>query len=57
MIAHGAAVWVVDSGARTVTVYGEVGNRMLTDADSLAGGSPLPGFEVEVAVAESLAVE
>ena len=42
-------VWVVDPAARTVAVYSEGENRLLTAADVLTGGELLPGFEVPVA--------
>jgi len=44
-----SAVWVVDPRKRTVTIH-ERGKepRLLHDADTLGGGSVLPGFSVAV---------
>ncbi|QDT76184.1 Uma2 family endonuclease [Lacipirellula limnantheis] len=42
--------WVIDPTARTITVYQALDNiHVLTDKDSLTGGSVLPGFECRVA--------
>lgn len=42
--------WVIDSLARTVTVYQAVDDvHVLTEKDTLTGGSVLPGFECRVA--------
>lgn len=42
--------WVIDPTARTVTVYQALDDiHVLTDKDSLTGGSVLPGFECRVA--------
>jgi Uma2 family endonuclease len=44
------AVWVVDPDARTVTVHEPRRKpRQLAEADTLQGGSVLPGFELPVA--------
>jgi len=43
------AVWVVDPGARTVTVHEpRRAPSVLGEADSLSGGDVLPGFELGV---------
>jgi Uma2 family endonuclease len=42
--------WVIDPTARTVTVYQALDDiHVLTEKDSLTGGSVLPGFECHVA--------
>lgn len=42
--------WVIDPAARTVTVYQAINDiQVLTEKDSLTGGSVLPGFECRVA--------
>ena len=42
--------WVIDPAARTVMVYQAIDDiRVLTEQDTLTGGSVLPGFECRVA--------
>lgn len=42
--------WVIDPAARTVTVYQAVDDvHVLTEKETLTGGSVLPGFECRVA--------
>ena len=49
-VSHGVPlVWVVDPEARTVEVHRpDVETNTLTEADTLGGGSVLPGFSVPV---------